>query len=406
MAVGPHGNTVKCMTTTPAAARRVRSGDRLFTGSLILLTAAELAYFTAAGIAIYALPMFVTGPVGADMAGAGIAFGAFAVSALLLRPISGRLCDTWGRRPLLIVGAVLCAVSMMLTAHAGSLAAVIALRLILGVAEAAFFVAAIAALADLAPPSRIGEAMSINSLGLYLGLALGPPLGEVLVKTSGFTSAWYAAGTLSVIAATVAMCIGETRSPPTDVDAPVPLIHWATVPFAVAFFASVVAMGGFLAFAALRADAVGLPNPSIPLIAYGIVVVVCRVVFAKVPDRAPALPLGASALSVIAAGLIVSALWATPVGVVVAALLLGVGVAFSTPAFFTAIFTNTKPSERGAASGTASAFLDLGIGGGPIVLGLVAQYAGISWAFGAGAAVAISGGVWTLFLIRTHRRSP
>ena len=154
----------------------------------------ELAYFTAAGIAIYTLPLFVTGPVGSDMAGAGIAFGAFAVSALLLRPFAGRLCDTWGRRPLLITGAVLCAVSMMLTAHAETLAVVVALRLVLGVAEAAFFVAAIAALADLAPRSRIGEAMSVNSLGLYLGLGLGPPLGEVLVKTTGYAAAWYAAG--------------------------------------------------------------------------------------------------------------------------------------------------------------------------------------------------------------------
>ena len=395
------GNTVKRMTTTRTA--RGGTGDRLVTGSFVLLTAAELAYFTSVGIAIYALPLFVTGPVGSDMAGAGIAFGAFAVSALLLRPLAGRLSDTWGRRPLLITGAVLCAVSMALTAHAETLTAVIALRLVLGVAEAAFFVAAIAALADLAPPGRIGEAMSINSLGLYLGLAFGPPLGEGLVKAVGFTAAWYAAGVLSVIAAIVVMALGETRSPQTDTGTRAPLIHWATVPLAAGFFTSTVAIGGFLAFAALHADAAGLPNPSIPLITYGIVVVVCRVLFAKVPDRVPALPLGASALGIIAAGLIMTAVWATPVGIVSAALMLGVGVAFSTPAFFTAIFTATKPSERGAASGTASAFLDLGIGGGPIMLGFVAQSAGIPWALGVGAGVAVIGGIWTLALTRAHR---
>ena len=390
---------------TTASTARAGTGDRLFTGSFVLLTAAELAYFTAAGIAIYTLPLFVTGPVGSDLAGAGIAFGAFAVSALLLRPFAGRLSDTWGRRPLLITGAVLCAVAMMLTAHAQTLTAVITLRLVLGVAEAAFFVAAIAALADLAPPSRIGEAMSINSLGLYLGLAFGPPLGEGLVKTVGFTAAWYAAGALSVMAAIVVLALRETRSPQPDMGGPAPLIHWATVPLAAGFFTSVVAIGGFLAFAALHADAAGLSNPSIPLIAYGIVVVICRVVFAKVPDRVPALPLGASALGIIAAGLIMTAVWATPVGIVTAALMLGVGVAFSTPAFFTAIFTTTKPSERGAASGTASAFLDLGIGGGPIMLGFVAQSAGIPWAFGVGAAVAVIGAIWTLSLARTHRET-
>ncbi len=394
------------MNTTATTNARATAGDRLLTRSFVLLTAAELAYFTADGIAIYTLPLFVTGPVGSDMAGAGMSFGAFAVSALLLRPFAGRFSDTWGRRPLLITGALLCAVSTMLTAHAGTLAAVVTLRLVLGVAEAAFLVAAIAALADLAPPGRLGEAMSVNSLGLYLGLAIGPPLGEVLVRTAGFAVAWYAAAATSMIAAIVVLCLGETRSPPTHRRAPAPLIHRATVPLAAGFCTSVVAAGGFLAFTALHADAVGLPNLSIPLFAYGIMVVICRVAFAKVPDRVPALPLGASALGIIAAGLIITAVWATPVGVVAGAAVLGVGVAFSTPAFFTAIFTATKPSERGAASGTASAFLDLGIGGGPILLGFVAQSAGIPWAFGVGAAIAVIGGAWTLSLTRAHRTSP
>ena len=54
-----------------------------------------------------------------------------------------------------------------------------------GVAEAAFFVAGFALLADLAPPSRMGEALSYNSLGLYLGIALGPPLGEAADRAVG-----------------------------------------------------------------------------------------------------------------------------------------------------------------------------------------------------------------------------
>jgi len=65
---------------------------------------------------------------------------------------------------------------MLGTAYADSLVPLVLLRLLLGVAEAAFFVASIATLADLAPPSRMAEATSYNSLGLYLGLAFGLPL--------------------------------------------------------------------------------------------------------------------------------------------------------------------------------------------------------------------------------------
>ncbi|TDE09272.1 MFS transporter [Jiangella asiatica] len=379
--------------------------DRLLTPAFVRLALGDLAYFTAAGVAIYALPFYVTGPVGSDKAGAGVAFGAFAVTALVLRPYAGRLSDTVGRRPLLVGGALLCALAMLLTAFVDSLAVVVALRLLLGVAEAAFFVASFAALADLAPASRLGEALSYNSLGLYLGLALGPPLGEVLVTTLSFTAAWLAAGALAVLAAAVVYGIGETGTPRRRTDgARPPLIHREALPPAVGFFTSVVAMGGFLAFASLHADAVGLGSTSVPLFVYGIVVVTCRIAFAKVPDRLSPLPLGAAALVAIAVGLALTATWTTPVGMTIGTAVTALGVSFSTPAFFSAVFATVSSSERGAASGTVSAFLDLGLGGGPILLGLVADSAGIPWMFGVAAAVALAGSAWTISLaFRTSR---
>jgi predicted MFS family arabinose efflux permease len=395
------------MTTTSTTTHTHQDGrDRLFTPAFVRLALADLAYFTSAGVAIYALPFYVTGPVGSDKAGAGLAFGAFAVTALLLRPFAGRLSDTVGRRPLLVAGASLCAVTMFLTSFVDSLALVVALRLLLGVAEAAFFVASFAALADLAPPSRMGEALSYNSLGLYVGLALGPPLGEVLVKGLGFTAAWYGATALALLAAVVVSGIGETATRRTAGDAPAHLIHRKALAPALGFFTSVVAMGGFLAFAALQADAVGLKGTSLPLFVYGSVVVVGRIAFAKVPDRLPPLPLGAAALVLIAFGLTVTAVWGTAAGMITGTALLGLGVTFSTPAFFSAAFATAAPSERGAASGTVSAFLDLGLGGGPILLGLVAESVGIPWTFGVAAAVALAGSVWTLSLAGTSRRMP
>ena len=378
--------------------------ERLLTPAFLRLALADLAYFTAAGVAIYTLPMYVTGPVGSDKAGAGLAFGAFAVTALILRPFAGRLSDTRGRRPLLICGALVGAAAMLLTAHADALPMVVTLRLALGVAEAAFFVASFAALADLAPPSRMGEALSYNSLGLYLGLALGPLLGDLLVQSLGFTAAWYGAATLLVLAATVVHGIGETRAPRPATDGPAPLIHWKAIPAAVGFLASVVAMGGFLTFASLHADAVDLSPASVPIALYGFVVVVCRIAFAKVPDRLPALPLGAAALAVIAAGLVAMAMWSSPLGILAGAALMGLGVTFSTPAFFSAVFATAAPSERGAASGTASVALDLGLGGGPILLGLVAQGAGISTAFLVAGGVALAGGLWAAALSGVLRR--
>jgi predicted MFS family arabinose efflux permease len=390
--------TTSTATTGPGV---VPAGPQpsLFTAAFVRLALGDLAYFTAAGVAIYALPPYVTGPVGSDEAGAGLAFGAFAITALLLRPFAGRLSDTHGRRPLLVGGALLACAAMFLTSFAETLPLIVALRLVFGVAEAAFFVASFAALADLAPASRMGEALSYNSLGLYLGLTLGPPLGELLVNVFGFTGAWFGAAALLLVAAAVVLSIGETRAPRKVSEERAPLIHRAALAPALGFLTSIVAMGGFLAFAALHAQDVGVARTSLPLAVYGSVVVVCRIAFAKVPDRLPPLPLGAAALLTIALGLGLAAVSPTSAGMLLGAALMGLGITFSTPAFFSAIFATASPSQRGAAAGTASATLDVGLGGGPIVLGLVAESFGIPWAFGAAAGVALAGCVWTVALV-------
>jgi predicted MFS family arabinose efflux permease len=374
--------------------------DRLFTPAFIRLSVGDLAYFTATGVAVYALPPYVAGPVGSDTAGAGLAVGAFAVTALVLRPVAGRLADVRGRRPLLVGGALLAAVMMVLTAFADTLPLVVGLRLGIGVAEAAFLVASFAALADLAPPSRMGEALSYNSLGLYLGLTVGPPLGELLVRSFGFGAAWFGAAALQLLAAAIIRGIGETRPNRSPGVRRTPLIHWKAVPPALGFLTSVVAIGGFLTFASLHAAEVGVAHPSVPLAVYGVVVVICRIAFAKVPDRRSPLPLGATALAAVAGGLALAALWATPTGFLLGSALLGVGVAFSTPAFFSAIFATAEPAERGAASGVASACLDLGVGAGSIALGFMANSLGIPSAFGVAAAIALAGAVWTISLSR------
>lgn len=379
------------MTTTPTSVSR----ERLFTPAFVLVSIGELVYLTSDGMTIYLVPVHATGALDAGRAGAGVAFGAFALSALVLRPWAGRFADTRGRRPLLIGGAAIAAVALLLTAHVPGLGWLVALRLLAGVGEAAVFTAIFAVIADLAPPSRLGEALSYNSLALYLGLAGGPLLGELVVTRLGFAAGWYAAAALALGAALTFALVPESGAPDPTAGRP-PLIHRGSVPVALGFLASVVAMGGFLAFAALRAEALGMERISLPLVAYGATVVVGRLTIARLIDRFEPLRLGVVALGAIATGLVVAAQATSSTSLMAGVVLLAVGVTFSTPAFFTAIFTAAPASERGAASATTSAALDLGLGGGPILLGIIAEYAGIPWAFAAGAGVALVGAAWTL----------
>ncbi|WP_353814090.1 MFS transporter [Agromyces sp. SYSU T00266] len=377
--------------------------EPLFTRPFILLAVAELAYFTATGLTLFALPLYVTGPVGGDEASAGLAVGVFAVSALVLRPFAGRASDRFGRRPMLVGGALLAAASLLLLTVTQDLAVIIVLRLLAGVAEAAFFVSVFAALADLAPASRIGEALSYNSLGLYLGIAFGPLVGQVLLDAGGFRAVWLGGAGLAVLSVGLAFLVGETRTAAPEIGGRLRIVHRPAIPISIGFLSSLAAVGGFIAFATLWAERIDLASPSIALFAYGAVVVVCRIAFARVPDRLPSLPLAAASLVVIGIGLVIAAAWQDWVGLLVAVVFMGVGITFTTPAFFAAVFATATPSERGIASGTASAALDLGLGIGPIALGLVAAPFGIPWAFALAAAIAFAGAAWTAGLVR---RSP
>lgn len=380
------------------------SRQPLLTRAFVLLAVADLGYFTCVGVSLLALPIYVTGPIGSDEAGAGLAFGSFVATSLVCRPFAGRYSDRFGRRPVMAVGAGLAAIGMALMPHVGTLAGVVGLRLVLGVGEAAFFVAGFALLADLAPAERMGEALSYNSLGLYLGIALGPPLGELLLERGGFEAAWYGAALLALVAVVLVFLL---REPPRTESGGGHgrLIHRPGIPLTLGFLASLIAVSGFLAFVALYAEEIDMRNTSLALFVYGAVVVVCRIAFARLPDRVPSLALGAVTLVVMAAGLLVIATWQQPAGLLVGTVVMAVGVTFATPAFFAALFETALPSERGAAAATASISIDLGLGLGPILMGLVANAYGIPWAFVVAASAALAGSVWTLHLIRSSEGS-
>lgn len=372
---------------TDENARMAGPRGGLLSPAFVALTLSDLAYFTASGLLIGVTPFFVTGPLGSGPAGVGVAIGAFSVTTLVLRPVAGRMADRSGRRRLLLAGA--CLFATMIAAHllVQNLLMLIVVRLLLGVAESLFFVAGFAALADLAPPGRAGEALSWNSVALYLGIAVGPGVGQLLMEWRGFAAAWVGGALLALLAALLVLRVPETRQPSPPDATPPPLIHRAVIRPGLALFAGVAATAGFLALVGLRATEIDFGAWSVVPLVYGAIVVSCRLVFARVPDRLPALRLGAGSLATCAAGLVVLAVAPSPVGMLLGASVLGVGVAFLTPAIFAAIFGIVPPHERGAAAGTATVFIDLGFGGGPLLMGLVAAERGIPLAFAGGAAL-------------------
>jgi MFS family permease len=381
----------RTVTARPPAATR----PTLVTPAFVAVTLAALAYFIADGVLIPAVPRYVQGPLGAGDVAVGLVVGAFSLSAFFLRPLAGGLGDRWGRRPLMLAGAAVFVVSVAGYGLAPSPEALAGLRLLTGAGEAFFFVGALTTVADLAPAERRGEAMSLASLSLYVGIGLGPLLGELAIDRFGFTAAWLAAATAGLVAVALALAVPDTR--PDDAAAPAgpgaghTLVHRAGLLPGLVLLAGILGMAGFLTFVPLYALEVGLDGSRGVLLLFAAVVVGIRSVGARIPDRLGPARATRAALALSAAGLAVAGAWPTPAGLVAGTAVFGVGVALLTPAVMTLAVQGVAPRERGAVLGTTSAFIDLAIGLGPGTLGFLAAAAGRPATFLAGAAVAAAG---------------
>lgn len=380
-------------TVTAAASETTAPAARptLFTRAFAIVALAELAYFTADGMLLPALPRYVEGPLGRGSIAVGLVIGAFSLSAFFLRPWAGRVADRRGRRLLMVAGASLFAVSVTGYFFATSVEVLVAMRLLTGAGEALFFVAALAANVDLAPPERRGEAFSFASLALYIGLGAGPFISEAVIGSLGFDAVWMGAIGLAAVAAGLALLLPSMT--PRESNAPERhrLIHPAGLLPGVVLAATIWGMAGFLTFVPLYALDLGMSGAGLVLGLFSGIVVVIRSVGARIPDRLGAARSTRIALVLTALGLATIGVWQVPTGLVAGAAILGVGIALFTPALFALAVEGIAANERGAVMGTTSAFLDVGFGLGPATLGFVAAAFGRSGTFIAGSIVAVAG---------------
>lgn len=379
----------------------------LITPAFIALFAAALAFFTAGSTVLPVATRFAAGPLDADATGVGISIGVFSIAALALRPVVGWASDRFGRRPLLLLGGAVTIVALLGHLAVESIGAFIVVRSLLGIGEAFFFVAALAAIADLAPPDRRGEAINVGSLSVYLGLAAGPFIGETVLAASDFDVVWIAAAAMAVVATGLSALVPETAPAVLAAAArhgPRPrarLFHPAGLLPGFLVLTGAWGMAGFFAFVALVASDLGMDGAGAPLALYALIVIVLRIVFASLPDRMGAARLSGMALAVTAVGLAVIGVAPGALGLLAGTAVFAVGIAFMFPALIALAVSRVGEADRGSVVGTTSVFLDLSFGLSPALLGLVVDAVGFDAAFLVSAVVAAFGAM----LIAARRAS-
>ncbi len=368
----------------------------MVTPRFALITLSALAYFVGIGMLLPTLPRYVESELQGGELAVGLVAGVFGVSAGLVRPWLGRLGDVYGRRILLVGGSLLSGLAILMYPLWASIPFLIGLRIVSGLGEAGTFIGAAVSTQDLAPDHRRGEAASYFSLAVYVGVGLGPFLGELIDKRSGFTAVATVTAGLLFVSSILGFAVPNATGIEPRQSKRKGFLHPASVAPGLLLALSLIGFIGYTTFLALYLDRLGggedTGSAGPVFILYSVIVIAFRLFLADLPDRLGPRRSGILAFLFISAGLGMVAVWGTLVGVYVGTAILACGMAFNYPALFLLVMAKSEASERGFAIASFGFFFDAAGALGPLVLGLVIFVTGQERAaFGAGALAALVG---------------
>lgn len=375
------GTLVSDLVTSPR--------PRVVTWPFVVVTAVTLVFFTSIGVTLVTVPLFVERELGAGEFGIGLTIASFAAAAIAARPLITRLGDRYGRRRLMMGGALLAAAGSSVAGLAGTLPVLLVLRGITGVGEAALFVGAITLIADLSPRDRRAEGASYFSIAVFGGLGIGPVLGEWVLDDVHYERAFLTAGALAlataVLASLVPRSVDRVHEPDeTTRSSRRGILHPAALGPGLVLASIVAAFSSFTAFIPEHARAVGLSGAGGLFLVYSAVCLIGRVAGAKVPDRIGPGRAVSAALVFVGASLLLLAVVAQPWALWVAAAGFGIGMAFNYPSLMAIVVNRVDERERVAALSSFTMFFEIGSVVGGLALGGVGEIFGKRTGFAGG----------------------
>jgi MFS family permease len=156
--------------------------------------------WTSFGVRSSLVPVLVVELLHRPASWTGIAFACAAVVQTIAVGPAGRFTDTVGRRPAMILGGTVAAVSIMAVPFAPNIWLLIVVLCVYGVASAFLGTAPAAAVGD-AAGSRGGTAVAVFSMCADIGAIIGPLVAGLLADTLSYAAAFGAGAALMLVAA-------------------------------------------------------------------------------------------------------------------------------------------------------------------------------------------------------------
>jgi len=149
------------------------------------------------------VPLYATAH-GATATGVGFIAAAHMMAAAVGSIPLGRAADVWGRRPLLLGGMAVGALSSLLLPLVEGELALMTIYGLAGFGVAAFTPSALSLVAAAAPPGRAGYAFAWYTTAHYGAIGIGPFLGGLVAEWWGYRAAFVGSG----VGVAIALVIG------------------------------------------------------------------------------------------------------------------------------------------------------------------------------------------------------
>jgi MFS family permease len=379
-----------------------------FSGGFYAVLAISLAGTMSSGVVVPVLPLFVEGELDGGERLIGLIVSLAPTFSLLAALLAGPYVDRVGRRITAIAGLSVAVLGALLLIPADDVLLTTLARSILGAGSGAAAAATITWAVDQAPPDRHGRALSVFGMTVWIGLSVGPQIGQAIYEAAGYSAVWATVAGLEATGLLLALAVREPLSRPRAEASR----RGRLVPVGAGRPSALIALAAYgegvlTAFLVLHLigrgvdPGAGFGGAASVYTIFAASVLVCRIVAAGVIDRLRPRMIASAGFAAEAAGVTLIAA-ATSFGVAsVGAALMGAGFAVLFPSLAVMATHAAADEERGAALASFGAAFGAGLTLGALLGGAIAAAWGTEAAHLSAAAAAAGAG---LFLVAAGGR--
>jgi len=356
--------------------------EKLWTPNFITLTVTNGLLFAGFHGLLPTLPIYVLQQGGTN-AQVGLLAGIFTFSAIIIRFFTDSGIAKFGKTHFLLLGIFICLLSALCYNFINEVDYILYIRVLHGIGFGIATTLYATIVVDIVPSSRRGEGIGYFGLGTTFMMAFAPAAGIWIIDNFSFSILFIVAAVCQAFALVwISFCkftISDSMTVPTQT-APLSVLDRIVETNALfqAFLTLLfgACVGELLSFVALLAREVHIQNAGYFFLVCTACVFISRIFTGKIFDaKGHAWVIFPGAILLMVGSLLLSQT-TTITLLLAAAILYGLGIGTTMPALQTWIINVVPANRRSIASATFYNFMDIGVGGGSIILGLFAEKTG------------------------------